>query len=484
LIEAETPFALLKDYDLAATRALGVTRTPQAVVLDEQLRLRYRGRIDDQHRLSGSRREASRDDLGTAIEAVLAGRAPSPATTPAEGCALTAEPPPKPGKDLTFAEHVAPIVHAHCVDCHRQGGAAPFPLERFEHLAKRLDMIDEVVRERRMPPWFGGTGSTQFANHRGLSVAERGVIRSWIAGGAAAGDLEAAPDPPPPPDSAWRIGEPDLVLTQLGVEEVPATGIVDYRYVVLPKVFLEDTHVEAVEIRSDAPQVLHHANLAYFQLGEPYRAENFITGIVPGGDPMDLGEGYAVRIPKGSVLGLQVHLVTTGEPSRCRLSVGLRFPRSRVRKLLRHHQITNTRFAIPPFVEGHPVAAGKTFDAPLTAVGMFAHMHLRGRDMTFRAVHPDGMRETLLVVPAYDFDWQQSYHYPAPGRGFAAGTRIEVLAHFDNSRFNPFNPAPEKTVRFGLQTEDEMMYGFFFYTLDDEQLDLEIDPRSGAIVTR
>lgn len=487
IVDAATPMAeagvaapLLKDFDAALARAVGVTRTPQAVVFDSELRLRYRGRIDDQMRLSGAREKPTREDLKRAIEDLLAGRAVEVAETPAEGCALEEETPPAPAPDLDWAAHIGRIVIGKCAPCHRRDGEAPFPLVEYGQVKKRLDMIDEVVRERRMPPWYGSADYGEFGNHRGLTRGELKLLRAWIAAGAPEGDPADAP-PPPPPAPKWKIGEPDLVLTQVLADELPATGLVPYRYVVMPHVFLEDTYLEAIEIQGSNKPVLHHANLAYFEIGEPYRQENFITGFVPGGDPMDLAplrEGLAVRIPAGSVLGLQVHYITTGKPETNRVSVGLRFPKRPIAKLLRQQQITNTRFEIPPHAPAHPVVAGKKFERAFTAIGMFPHMHLRGRDMTYVAKFPDGSREVLLVVPNYDFDWQQSYPFAKP-RSFPAGTRIEVTAHFDNSRFNPFNPDPDSPVRFGLQTEEEMMYGFFFFTWDDEALDLVVDPKSG-----
>jgi hypothetical protein len=176
-----------------------------------------------------------------------------------------------------------------------------------------------------------------------------------------------------------------------------------------------------------------------------------------------------------------VHYVTTGKPENDRISVGLHFPRSTVERQLRNFQIHNSRFAIPPGAGAHVVRAHATFEHDVTGVGMFSHMHLRGRDMTFRATYPDGRDETLLVVPNYSFDWQQSYRW-APGvEHFPAGTRIDVLAHFDNTAFNAFNPDPTATVRFSEQTDGEMMYGFFFFTEDAEQLGLDIDPSNGHV---
>ena len=111
-------------------------------------------------------------------------------------------------------------------------------------------------------------------------------------------------------------------------------------------------------------------------------------------------------------------------------------------------------------------------------------MHLRGRDMQVTATEPDGAPESLLLVPNYNFDWQQSYRWPRAGRRFAAGTRIQALAHYDNSTFNPFNPDPDAEVHFGLQTADEMMYAFLFWVPEQQRLELDVDPATGHVVPR
>ena len=111
---------------------------------------------------------------------------------------------------------------------------------------------------------------------------------------------------------------------------------------------------------------------------------------------------------------------------------------------------------------------------------MFAHMHLRGKDMTFKAIAPDGTEETLLSIPNYHYDWQQNYRWAPGAKSFLKGTRIEVTAHFDNSAFNPFNPDPKNPVRYGPQTVHEMMFGFFFYTDATEELNLKVDEATGV----
>jgi hypothetical protein len=186
-----------------------------------------------------------------------------------------------------------------------------------------------------------------------------------------------------------------------------------------------------------------------------------------------------VRIPAGSALALQAHYVTTGEPEVDRLRVGLRFPRVPVQKEMKVAIVADFRFQIPPGAVAHPVKAVRTLRDDAVGIGMFVHMHLRGRDMVAIARTPDGGEETLLLVPNYNFDWQQSYRWAPASKTFPRGTKIEALAHFDNSRWNPFNPDPAQTIRFGEDTTDEMMYLFLFWVARDEALGLTVDSKSG-----
>jgi len=100
--------------------------------------------------------------------------------------------------------------------------------------------------------------------------------------------------------------------------------------------------------------------------------------------------------------------------------------------------------------------------------------------MTFTAHLPDGKTDTLLIIPNYSFSWQISYRWQPGQRRLPKGTRLECVAHFDNSAFNPYNPDPKATVRHGPQTQQEMMYGFFFYTEGAEQLGLHVDAKTGT----
>lgn len=471
-------FPCVQDVDGSCVRTLGVERTPEVVILDGQRRLRYRGRIDDQYRLGGSRIDVTADDLVLALNEVLQNKPVTQPETEVDGCKITLPAAAKVATPVTFYEHVLPLMQRHCQECHHTGGGAPFALMTLDDVTAHAEMVAEVVAEQRMPPWYGSRRQ-HFDNERGLSVDERKTITQWAATGCLPGDVTQAPPARLFQHGKWQIGKPDLVTTSLLPHSLPAEGFVDYKYVILPYIFTQDTWISGAEILPSNPAVVHHCNMGYVTLGEEFHDRNLITGRVPGGTPLTLEEGVALKIPKNSVIGLQIHYTTTGKPETNNMSVGFRFPRAVIRQELQHLQVSTSRFEIPPGASAHPVSAVRTLPANASGLGMFAHMHLRGKDMTFQALYPDGARETLLSIPNYHYDWQQNYRWKPGTRKFPEGTQIEVIAHFDNSKFNPFNPDATQTVRNGPQTVQEMMFGFFFYTREGEDLNLTINPKTG-----
>ncbi len=496
-VEFDIPFPCVQDIDGSTVAACGVGRTPEVVVLDADLKLRYRGRIDDQYRVTGMRPKATQTPLRDAIEAILAGQEIQVTETTVDGCVIT--PPLKASatdRELTFHEHVRPLIAQHCQYCHQPGTTAPFSLISYDDVAGNAEMIAEVVDQQRMPPWYASPKHGEFLNARTLSREDRETIVGWVRAGMPLGDPateqpevvnSASEMSDPDPEwggQRWWIGKPDLILTIPGEYEIPADGFVDYKYAVLPQLFLRDTWLLAAEIQPDNPRIVHHANLGFLKIGADPREAKLITGYVPGVGPMVLSDGIASRIPAGSAVGLQIHLTTTGKPEKTRLRVGFRFPREQVDKELHYLQLSNTRFAIPPYASHHPVSRTKGVDEDVTVYGFFAHMHLRGKDTTFIARPPQRPAETMLMIPNYNFDWQLPYHVAQGGRKYPAGTDFECLSHFDNSQFNPFNPDPSATVRDGQQTIQEMMYGYLFYTKDAEELNLTINPRTGAVKSR
>lgn len=483
MLEYEVTTTAVKDVHGHVYKALGVTRTPQIVVLDAERKIRYRGRVDDQYRLGGERPEPSRHDLKEALTELLAGKEISVPETVAEGCLITYPGLPTPETPVTYNQHIAPILNQNCVQCHHKGGGAPFSLEGFEKATAYGDMVAEVVAEERMPPWYAHPEHGTFHNSARLPAEARLAVQQWVAAGMPKGEGEEPPVPVAAVSKEWRI-EPDVIIEARQNNAIKATGFVPYVYTLMPYKFEKDTWVEAIEIKASNPRVMHHANLFYSPHGLDFtRSENFLTGQVPGGAPATVPPHHALFIPAGATLGLQLHYVTTGKMEVDRPLVALRFARGPIHKRMYYKILDDGKFEIPPHARAHRVTSEGVLEADAQLIAMFSHMHLRGRDMTFYAHLPSGERKTLLALPNYNFNWQLAYMVEPGVTPLPKDTRLEVVAHFDNSAFNPYNPDPNKTVEEGPQTVDEMMQGFMFYTRNDETLNLKIDPKTGWEIT-
>jgi peroxiredoxin len=485
-LENELRFPVVKDEEHEACAALGIDRVPQVALLDAGHRLIYRGRINDQYRVSGTQRTASRQDLATAIDELLAGKAISVTETPVDGCKVTPPFDPKFEQPPTFHGDVAAIMQQRCQRCHHAGTPAPFALTTYDDVKSHAEMVAEVVRDERMPPWYADPKYGHFLNAPGMTADERAKVVAWVKAECPAGDPTRGPAPLIFADTQWRIGEPDLKITMRAPDKIPAEGFIPYKYVMLPYLFKEDTYVTAIEILPHNRNVVHHCSMAYVNpLKMKGGFDTFITGHVPGGQPMDLRSRnpsdpqVAFKIPRGAWLILQIHYVATGKEEHSLISVGFRYPQKGVDKITHHLLLDPRNIAIPPGDPMWRLSAAQTISARVTLLGMVAHLHVRGRDMTYIAEYPGGQRETLLQIPNYNFDWQLGYECR---NRLPAGTKIEAIAHFDNSRFNVYNPDPNRTVPYGDQTVDEMFNAFVFWTNDDENLNLKIDPKTGHVV--
>jgi hypothetical protein len=162
-----------------------------------------------------------------------------------------------------------------------------------------------------------------------------------------------------------------------------------------------------------------------------------------------------------------MHYTANGTEVTDQSSVGLVLAKEPPRHEIMMRFVDNRQFVIPPKAANHEVKVETIFDKEAVILTLSPHMHLRGKDMLFRAVYPDGRKEVLLSVPRYDFNWQYFYALKEPLK-VPAGTKIECVAHFDNSAANPNNPDPNTEVRWGDQSWEEMMLGLVSYFYPNE----------------
>ena len=366
----------------------------------------------------------------------------------------------------TFTKDVAPILYKRCVECHRTGEAAPMALTTYKEVRPFAKAIREAVLANRMPVWLADPAHGTFRNDRRLTALEKETISQWVTAGAPEG---AGRDLPPLPAfvSGWNIGKPDRVI-DLGQEyEVPASGTVPYKYFEVESGFTEDMWVQAAEIRPDQRAVVHHVIVFMLDAkGKPVDGAggDLLVGWAPGDPPLKLPAGTAMRVRAGTRFRIQMHYTPNGKVMRDRTYFGLQFAKTPpVREAITGRAI-NMRLTIPAMASDHVEKAGWTFKRPVELVGYMPHMHVRGKAFQYSLTYPDGRKEVLLDVPRYDFAWQLSYEPIAP-LSIPAGARMECVARYDNSPNNKNNPDPSKEVRWGDQTWEEMMIGWFTYTV-------------------
>jgi hypothetical protein len=392
----------------------------------------------------------------------------------------------------TFYRDVLPILQERCQVCHRSGGIAPMQFETYEQTRPNAAAIAAVTKNKTMPPWFADSHIGHFSNDPSLSAGQIAALAAWADAGAPAGDSNDAPLAVHWAES-WSIARPDLILKMPKGAALPAGGDVEYTYEIVATGFKEDRWVKAVEVLPSLHANVHHAVvyvrppdsqwMRHAPVGVPFTASKLtdpddrsgarwtdsdvLLVYAPGSSPDNWPEGMAKFIPAGSDFVFQMHYTTNGHAGSDQTSVGLIFAKHAPARRVLTLQLTNDHFVIPPGAPDYRVEARGTLPNDATLLSFFPHMHLRGKRFEYNIVHKEknsGARqdqemETLLDVH-YHFHWQMSYRLAEP-RLLKAGTELQAVAWYDNSRGNPHNPDPEAAVRWGEQTYDEMMVGFF-----------------------
>lgn len=390
----------------------------------------------------------------------------------------------------TFYKDILPILQKHCQSCHRPGEIAPFSLVTSEQARSWADQIAEATRKKTMPPWFADPCCGRFSDDPSLTPTQIATISAWVDNNSPAGDLRDAP-PSPRWVEGWNIPQPDAVIKMPRAVAIPAHGDVEYTYEIVPTNFAVDRWVQMSEVRPSSRAHVHHA-VVYIRppqsnwlrgapTGVPFTAStlhdphlmheahattsDMLLVYAPGSSPDNWPEGMAKLIPAHSDLVFQMHYTTNGRAARDQTSVGMVFSKQPPRQRVLTLQLANDddTIPIPAGADNYRVEVHGTLPNDAILLSFFPHMHLRGKHFEYNIVDPqapaDKRIETLLKVN-YDFYWQMSYRLAEP-RFLKAGTELQAVAWYDNSRNNPHNPDPNSPVLWGDQTYNEMMVGFF-----------------------
>ena len=436
---------VLMDESQMTAKSLGAKKLGEVLVINPANReLLYRGSVNG---------------LSAALLAL-------PAQSPAVGMANL-------GADIEYVAHdtisytkdIAPILEQNCVSCHRDGAIAPWSMSSHAMVKGWSPMMREVVMTRRMPPG-------QIDNHvgkplkdvAGLSVEEQQKLIQWIDQGA---PKDGTADPLAGltfSDAKYSLGEPDIVLS-VPPQTIPATGVIDYRYVPVELNLDRDVWIRGIEFVPGDRQVLHHV-ITYLSspadksdVEEAEEQGQNLGGFAPGRQPDTFEDNSGRLIPAGSNLLLQMHYTTSGRETVDATEVGLFLHDEPPAYVMSGGVAGQRRFIIPPGAKEHKLRGEQLIEKDAYLYEMMPHMHFRGKYMSYTAEYPDGTSELLLSVPKYDFNWQFKYQLQEP-LFLPSGTKLVAEGAMDNSDRNPGNPDPTRPVFFGLQTMHEMFFGF------------------------
>lgn len=454
---------LMDDTQLVAEE-LGLSRAAEVVILDPTAKeVVYRGALNDRFAEGSRARRAKEHYVANALSSILNDQEMSVEQLASKGDEIVFAATQAP----SYANDIAPILKERCVSCHMEGGIAPFAMSSHQMVQGWSPMIRETLYTKRMPP---GQIDNEFienfhdVNH--ITIEETQKLVSWINAGSPNNDSSDPLAEYRPEVVKWANGTPDIIIP-IPEQRIPATGVQDYRNLMVPLNLEEDIWVKAVEFTPGDTTVLHH--IIAFSYGpdgiNEFEVLNQGIGLgayAPGNALNTYPSDAGYPLKAGGGLMLQMHYTTSGKEAVDASEIGLYLWDEEPARPILGGSAADLEINIEPFETDHEMVATKKFrkDSFLTMVG--PHMHYRGYDANFKLVYPDGKVEEVLNVPNYQFNWQKTYDFKEP-KFLPAGTEIVFRATFDNSANNPFNPDPSSTISWGEQTWQEMFFGFFRY---------------------
>lgn len=467
----DIPFPIVKDSGAVLADELRVERTPTAILIDKQRRIRYHGRIDDQHELDFDRPNATRLDLVVAIAELTAGRPVTLPSTSVSGCRIGRQTRRSGDAKFTWHNHIAAIIRDHCHQCHRAGRTANFPLVRFEDVEGWGPMIDEVIKLRRMPPWKTDPRCDSFANAKSLTNDEIEAVSRWVADGCPEGESGSGTSSLSYA-TGWQLSrKPDKIIpmNQSGYS-VPAQGSIDYRYYVVDPGFDASVKIAGAEILPGNPNVVWQA--AVFVLppglaGSPEaladRSEshsNLLCWFAPGAAPIEYPPDAAKEFPAGGKLLFQICYRSCGRVLEDHTSIGILFADpKKVRRIVRTIPIVDADFSIPPHDQRFTLTQQALMSDDYDLISLIPRMNLRGRSFRVTAKPKQGKPTMLLEVPRFSPYWQFEYRLADPSP-IDQGTLVECIANYDNSEENHVNPDPTSDVVSGGRIANEQMAAY------------------------
>ena len=480
---------ILHDETQLIGESLNLVRTAEVLVINPKTwQITYRGPINDRQVYERQKAEASKHFAADAIASALANQPVAVASRDTMGCLINFAQRNVDHAQISYTETIAPILQEKCVICHTEGGLGPWAMSSYEMVRGFAPMMREVIRTKRMPPWHADPHIGVWKNDKSLNVKQAQALVHWIEAGAPRGDGEDPLQGLAIARVEWPLGEPDLIL-EIPEYTIPASGVVEYKFPRLANPLEQGVWVKAATVIPGNREVVHHilAGSIDATTAQAKRDsgvfDNYLIGYAPGNESNIFPQDTGVYIAPGGEYTFQLHYTPIGREVVDASRIGLYFHDKQPGNFYRQSVVVDPTIEIPPNEARHAEVAYYEFDKPALLHDLVPHSHYRGVASKFELMAPDGSRETVLSVPNYDFNWQRTYTFVEPKR-IEPGSRLVHTTWYDNSAANPGNPDPNRTVPWGLQSWDEMLYGAFSYTLVDETSEAPILDKAFADTTQ
>jgi hypothetical protein len=473
--------SILVDESQIIGESLELSRTGEVFVVNpENWSVAYSGALDDRLTYENQKKEASEHFLKDAIDDLLAGKAVSTPRTVSLGCLINF--PNKSNQELiSYTDDVAPILIDNCSVCHRKGGVGPWAMTDYNMVKGFSLMMREVIRTKRMPPWHADPLIGKYSNDRSLTVEETKTLVHWIEAGSPRGEGDDPLKQTKVSSSVWanehELGPPDFVV-DIPSTDIPATGVVDYKYQYVKNDLGKDVWVKATEILPGDKAVLHHVITSFgpTETRGPrkgklkFRDRKGLRGYAPGINSNPYPDNSGIFLPANVTFEFQMHYTPIGKATVDSTKMGIWVAEKKPRHEIRSMVLLNPRIRIPAGTKEHKESASRVVSEDSLLYSVLVHAHYRGKKMVVAAYYPDGQTEILLSVPNYDFNWQTSYDLQEP-KFIPAGTTLIQHQWWDNSAQNKANPDPTVEVTWGDQSFEEMLFGaYLMRVLKEEEL--------------
>jgi tetratricopeptide (TPR) repeat protein len=375
----------------------------------------------------------------------------------------------------TFSKDVAPVLFANCTPCHHQGQPVPFALLTYDDAREHAEDIADATRRRHMPPWLPEPGYGEFARERRVPAAQIEMISRWVEQGSARGNPVDLP-PPPTRFDRWELGEPDLVV------RLPKPYLLHprredvFRNFVVPAPVPATTFVRAFEFRPGNAEIVHHASIGIDRTGTSRRLDDedpepgyegmlseglespdgHFAGWTPGKAATVQPPDMSWPLERRADLVMQLHMLPSASATQVQPEVGLYFsdrPPTRTPFMIR---LGSKAIDIPPGAKGYAIVDSYSLPVDVEALSVYPHAHYLAKEMQAFATLPDGRKQWLLWIRAWDFHHQDQYQYAKPVT-LPRGTILTMRYTYDNVA-GPRGAVdqPPRRVIYGPQSSDEM----------------------------